>query len=439
MIDTIAAVATGAGRAGIGVVRVSGPAALDISQQVLGEAVSPRTARYGAFLDGQGETLDVGIAIVFEAPHSFTGEHVLELQGHGGPVVMDRLLQRVCSLGARPARPGEFSERAFLNDKLDLAQAEAIADLIDASTEGAARAAVRAMRGEFSQDVDRIVEQLLALRVWLEAALDFSEEEIDFLSDASLIQRADDLLAAFDRVLQRASQGQKLRDGLHVAIAGLPNVGKSSLMNALVRADAAIVTDVPGTTRDVLREDIEIDNVPIRLVDTAGLRDTDDRVERIGIDRAHAAITEADLILLVADASAPEWPDVILPDTTACLRIHNKVDLASTVNSDDSVDLQVSALTGQGMDRLREYLVSASGSDASVEGVYLARRRHLSALQQARQASAAAVQRLRTGGDLPELAAEELREAQRALEAITGRFDADDLLGEIFGSFCIGK
>ncbi len=441
--DTIAAVATGAGRAGIGVVRVSGPDAPAICKQVIGLSLSARMAHHGPFLDESGEALDVGIALFFEAPRSYTGEHVLELQGHGGPVVLDRILRRVCALGARPARPGEFSERAFLNDKLDLAQAEAVADLIDASSEGAARAAVRAMAGDMSRDVNAIVDELIALRVWLEAALDFSEEEIDFLADASLAARATALVDAFDQVLARASEGQRLRDGLTVAIAGRPNVGKSSLLNALAQADAAIVTDVPGTTRDLLREDILIDDLPIHLIDTAGLRDTDDKVERIGIERARDAVNQADVLMLVLDAADPQWPATDLLRDAPQIVVFNKMDLVDGRPprkgvTDSHTIIEVSALNGEGLADLRECLVSLSGREFAIEGVYLARRRHLEALQDARTATRAALERL-SGGVMPELAAEELRRAQQSLEQITGRFDADDLLGAIFGSFCIGK
>ena len=443
--DTIAAIATGAGRAGIGIVRVSGPDAPAVARAVTGRALAPREATYGPFLDADGEPLDVGVALLFEAPRSFTGEHVLELQGHGGPVVLDAVLRRTLELGARPARPGEFSERAFLNDKLDLAQAEAVADLIDAASEGAARAAVRSMTGGLSADVDALVDELVALRVWLEAALDFSEEEIDFLAEPELAARADALVAGFDEVLARAGQGRRLRDGLTVAIAGRPNVGKSSLLNALSDTDAAIVTDVPGTTRDVLREDVVIGDVPLRIVDTAGLRETDDPVERIGVGRARAALAEADHALVVVDAALPALPDIEVGDVgrVPATLVINKSDLVAEVPEVAGAAgfravLAVSAATGDGLDALRAHLLALAGRDESVEGVYLARRRHLEALAAAREATAAALGRLRTG-ELPELAAEELRAAQRALEAITGRFDADDLLGAIFGSFCVGK
>ena len=457
--DTIAAVATAAGRAGIGIVRVSGPGAPRIARAMTGRELVAREAAHGPFLDAAGEALDVGVALRFEAPRSFTGEHVLELQGHGGPVVLDRVLARALELGARPARPGEFSERAFLNGRMDLAQAEAVADLIDAASEGAARAAVRSMAGGLSEDVTRLVDELVALRVWLEAALDFAEEEIDFLADDALARRAEALAAAFETTLARAGQGRVLRDGLTVAIAGRPNVGKSSLLNALARAEAAIVTDVAGTTRDVLREDVTVDGVPVRVVDTAGLRETDDPVERIGVARAREALAAADHALLVVDASAPALPDGALPGAVPVTLVVNKIDLVDEGVEGDGGDrgdvvadrvvatlgidpgtprLALSATDGRGLDALRAHLAALAGRDASVEGVYLARRRHVEALARARDATRAALGRLR-GGDWPELAAEEPRDAQRALEGITGRFDADDLPGDIFGAFCIGK
>lgn len=446
-MDTIAAVATGAGRAGIGIVRVSGPAAEPIGRAVTGVDLVPRQAHYGPFLDVSDEVLDTGIALLFANPRSYTGEDVLELQGHGGPVVLDRMLARVCTLGARPARPGEFTERAFLNDKLDLAQAEAVADLIDATSKGAAKAAVRAISGDMSREVNTIVDELIALRMWLEAALDFSEEEIDFLADESLAARATSLVNAFDQILERAGQGQRLRDGLTVVIAGRPNVGKSSLLNALARTETAIVTDVAGTTRDVLREDILVHDIPVRVVDTAGLRTTGDAVERIGIERAREAVATADHVLLVVDATDPVWPDEPLPANVPVSVVLNKIDLMADkrelveLNNDQFADLpriHVSAKHSSGLDALRDHLAQLAGHNSSIEGVFLARRRHLTALQEARAATEAALERLKSNA-LPELAAEELRVAQRALESITGRFDADDLLGAIFSSFCIGK
>ena len=442
---------------------MSGPRAAAIATAVLGRELAPREATYGAFLDGDGSPLDVGIAIRFAAPHSFTGEDVLELQGHGGPVVLDLVLARALALGARAARPGEFSERAFLNDKLDLAQAEAVADLVESASGAAARAAVRSLAGDFSAEVGAVVAELDALRVWLEAALDFSEEDIDFLADPDVERRVAGLVDRFDALLARSEQGQRLRDGLNVVIAGVPNVGKSSLLNALAGTERAIVTDVAGTTRDVLHEDIVLDGVPLHVVDTAGLRESEDPVEREGVVRARRAAHEADHVLLLVDASAPVLPegiDALLPDVPRTVVV-NKVDLvgapargelavgkllaaagvpASTDTSAEATGsvIAISARTGQGMDELREHLLSLAGRDASIEGVYLARRRHLDALAEARAFADGALERLREG-TMPELAAEELRLARQALERITGRFDSEDLLGQIFSTFCVGK
>lgn len=441
--DTIAAIASGAGRAGIGVIRISGVQAPAMARAICARELPVREACYLPFLAADGSVLDHGIALLFEAPHSFTGEHVLELQGHGGAVIMDMILQRALSLGARMARPGEFSERAFLNDKLDLAQAEAISDLIDSSSVAAARAAVRSMSGDFSTHVASIQEELIALRVWLEAALDFSEEDIDFLAEPALQERAQRLIEDFDNLLARAEQGQRLRDGLTIVIAGVTNAGKSSLLNALAGTESAIVTDVEGTTRDVLREHITIEGVPLHVVDTAGLRQTDDQVEQEGIRRAHAQMHSADHVLVIVDATQAQLPPLDLPENVARSVIINKIDQVDEHTRQSLMHrfdarLALSARTGQGLGDLQQFLLSLAGHDSSVEGVYSARRRHLDALHQARQASDAALLRLRSG-DMPELAAEELRLAQAALDEITGRFDNEDLLGRIFSSFCIGK
>ncbi|ASJ76890.1 tRNA uridine-5-carboxymethylaminomethyl(34) synthesis GTPase MnmE [Granulosicoccus antarcticus] len=441
--DTITAVASGAGRAGIGIIRISGPLAPQIAQAICQQALPVREACYLPFIADDSSVLDRGIALLFEAPHSFTGEHVLELQGHGGPVVLDMVMQRVLQLGARIARPGEFSERAFLNDKLDLAQAEAISDLIDSSSVAAAKAAVRSMSGEFSAHVGAIQEELIAVRVWLEAALDFSEEDIDFLAEPALQQRAVNLVSEFDNLLARAEQGQRLRDGLTIVIAGVTNAGKSSLLNALAGADTAIVTDIEGTTRDVLREEINIDGVPLHVVDTAGLRATDDQVELEGIRRARAQMDNADHVLVIIDATRPALPDIELPESVRRTVIINKSDqvdettLASLTQQFDA-SFCISAKVGDGLDALKAYLLSLAGHDSAVEGVYSARRRHLDALYHAREATDAALYRLRESS-MPELAAEELRLAQRSLDQISGVFDSEDLLGRIFSDFCIGK
>ncbi len=460
--DTIAAIATGSGRAGIGIVRVSGPAVPAICKSITGIALTPRLAHYGAFVDSDSQPIDEGISIRFDAPNSFTGEHVLELQGHGGSVILDLLLARVISLGARLARPGEFSERAFLNDKHDLAQAEAVADLIDAASTAAAQAAVRSLRGEFSHDVAAIQEELIALRVWLEAALDFSEEEIDFLANPELQNRTKQLISRFDELLGRAKQGQRLRDGLTVVIAGHTNVGKSSLLNALSGVDSAIVTDIEGTTRDVLHEHISLEGVPLHIIDTAGLRKTDDVIEQEGIDRARRAMVSADHVLVMLDADNPILPDVELPEGVAQSLLINKIDLldkrdsaagseqagkeprdtvlsvSEEIRAGFSQTLFLSVKTGKGLTELREYLLSIAGHDSAIEGVYLARRRHLEALNDARKCTDTALKRLHDGV-MPELAAEEFRFAQRSLDTISGRFDSEDLLGRIFSGFCVGK
>jgi len=441
--DTIAAIASGSGKAGIGVVRVSGPAVATIAQQITGITLDVRHAHYLPFLDADGEVLDEGIALRFVAPHSFTGEDVLELQGHGGAVVLDLLLARVIELGARAANPGEFSERAFHNNKLDLSQAEAISDLISSSSAAAARAAVRSMRGEFSQAIAAINEELVAIRVWLEAALDFSEEEIDFLADSQLQKRATVLIEQFDQLLSRAEQGQRLRDGMNVVIAGAANAGKSSLLNCLSGDDTAIVTDIAGTTRDVLRADITIEGVPLHLVDTAGLRDTNDVVEKMGIERARKAIEEADHVIVLLDATAPRLPELPSLDENSMSVVLNKTDLVSAshvqaLTAKYNAALCISVATGQGIPEFKAHLLALSGHDQQIEGVYIARRRHVEAIESARQATHDALMRL-NDNLMPELAAEELRLAQQSLQLITGRFDSEDLLGEIFSSFCIGK
>lgn len=441
--DTIAAIASGSGKAGIGVVRISGAAVNHIAQQITGIPLSVRHAHYLPFLDACGEVLDEGIAIRFTAPHSYTGEDVLELQGHGGPVVLDLLLARVIELGARAARPGEFSERAFHNNKLDLSQAEAISDLISSSSAAAARAAVRSMRGEFSQAIAQINEELVAIRVWLEAALDFSEEDIDFLAESQLQQRATILIEQFGLMLSRAEQGQRLRDGMNVVIAGATNAGKSSLLNCLSGDDTAIVTDIAGTTRDVLRADITIEGVPFHIVDTAGLRDTADVVEKLGIERARKAIDEADHVVVLLDATAPLMPCLPLLDQAQVSVVLNKADLVDAsqmlaLTQEHNAVQCISAMTGQGIAEFKSRLLALSGHDQHVEGVYIARRRHVEAIESARTATQAALMRL-SENVMPELAAEELRCAQQSLQLITGRFDSEDLLGEIFSSFCIGK
>jgi tRNA modification GTPase len=441
--DTIAAIASGSGRAGIGVVRVSGELVPSIASLVCRTQLEPRQASYLPFQAADGSAIDHGIALWFEAPHSFTGEHVLELQGHGGAVVLDLILQRVIELGARLAHPGEFSERAFHNGKLDLAQAEAISDLINSSSVAAAQAAVRSMSGDFSRHVLSIQEELIALRVWLEAALDFSEEDIDFLAESQLQTRAGQLLTDFDSLLARAEQGQRLRDGLTIVIAGVANAGKSSLLNALAGTDSAIVTAIEGTTRDVLSEQITIEGVPLHIVDTAGLRSTNDPVEKEGIRRAKDRMRSADHVLVLIDAQKPVMPDLDIPEIVGRTVIINKIDRVddvaiSKLKAMFASSLGISAKYGTGLEDLKQFLLSLAGHDSAVEGVYSARRRHLVALQEARSATEVALQRL-LDGTMPELAAEELRIAQRSLDQVTGKFDSEDLLGRIFSDFCIGK
>lgn len=451
--ETIAAIATAQGRGGVGIVRVSGPLAATTAQAITGRELTPRHAHYGPFLDLQGDTIDEGLALYFPGPHSFTGEDVLELQGHGGPVVLDLILQRCVQLGSRPARPGEFSERAFLNDKIDLAQAEAIADLIEASSAQAARNALKSLQGAFSRRVDNLTEQLIQLRIYVEAAIDFPEEEIDFLGDGRVLAMLDDVRRSLSEVLHEAGQGALLRDGMTVVIAGRPNAGKSSLLNALAGREAAIVTDIAGTTRDVLREHIHIDGMPLHVVDTAGLRTTEDQVERIGVERALKAIEEADRILLVVDATAPEasdpfalWPEFLArkPDPSRVTLIRNKADLSGDsvdiqTNEDGHVTLSLSAREGgSGLELLREHLKGCMGYQQTSESGFSARRRHLVSLEQADKYLVHGRHQL-LGNGAGELLAEDLRMAQQTLGEITGVFSSDALLGRIFSSFCIGK
>ncbi|MDH3561269.1 MAG: tRNA uridine-5-carboxymethylaminomethyl(34) synthesis GTPase MnmE [Gammaproteobacteria bacterium] len=445
--DTIAAIATPHGQGGVGIVRISGPGVPALAQQLLGRLPATRHAGVHAFRAADGTLIDQGVVLYFAAPASFTGEHVLELHGHGGPVVMDLLLQRVLALGARAARPGEFSERAFLNDKLDLAQAEAIADLIDSATVQAARAAVHSMQGVFSARVNQLLEQLIELRIFVEAAMDFPEEEIDFLADDRVSEMLAALRADLVEVQARAHQGQLLRDGMTLVIAGQPNAGKSSLLNALAGRDTAIVTEIPGTTRDLLREHIQLDGMPLHIIDTAGLRDSDNPVEREGIQRAWHAIEAADRVLLVVDGqrgfdSADAAILRKLPARLQHTRVCNKIDLSGRApgvsETETGVEVAVSALTGAGMDALRAHLKQCVGFSEQAEGAFSARRRHLDALARAQAHVDAGAHQLREQR-AAELLAEELRQAQQALGEITGEFTSDDLLGRIFSSFCIGK
>nr|WP_303908355.1 tRNA uridine-5-carboxymethylaminomethyl(34) synthesis GTPase MnmE [Thiohalomonas denitrificans] len=444
--DTIAAIATPPGRGGVGIVRVSGSLASVIAERVLGRILPARRADYLPFLGPDASILDQGIALFFQNPHSFTGEDVLELQAHGGPVVLDMLLETVVAHGARLARPGEFCQRAFLNNKLDLAQAEAVADLIESGSREAARSALRSLQGEFSQRVYTLVERLIALRINVESAIDFPDEEIDFLAEGEVSAHLRSIRDAVGEVQATARQGRLLREGMTVVLAGRPNAGKSSLLNALAGQESAIVTEIPGTTRDILREQIDIDGMPLHVIDTAGLRDSVDRIEQEGIRRAWAAIEKADRVLLVVDdrlgieaeerAILEKLPDG-LPVTVVC----NKVDLSGREVGEGSdalgAEVRACARTGEGIELLRSHLKRVMGYEQAGEGAFMARRRHLEALGAATKHLQHAASRLEEGAG--ELVAEELRLAQQHLSEITGEFTSDDLLGRIFESFCIGK
>ena len=450
--DTIAAQATAPGRGGVGIIRVSGSLAKTVAEQIIGRCPKTRYADYVPFKSLSGEQLDQGIAIYFQGPNSFTGEDVLELQGHGGPVILDLLLREITQLGIRLARPGEFSERAFLNDKLDLTQAEAIADLIDATSEQAARNALHSLQGAFSKRIHELVEALIHLRIYVEASIDFPEEEIDFLSDGKVARDLDDITNKLQQVFKEARQGVLMRDGMRVVIAGRPNAGKSSLLNALSGRESAIVTSIEGTTRDVLREHIHIDGMPLHIIDTAGLRDSPDEVEQIGIQRAWQEIQQADRVLLLVDSRASQltdpreiWPEFVdkLADASKITLVRNKIDLSEEAaglfqSSSDDLYIGISAATGAGIDDLKQHLKTIMGFSESGESGFTARRRHLDALERAQSFLASGKAQLQ-GYAAGELLAEDLRHAQNALSEITGEFTPDDLLGRIFSSFCIGK
>ena len=450
--DTIAAIATPPGRGGVGIVRISGGDLGPFIKTLTNKNLPPREAVYTGFLDSDGMAIDQGLAIFFPAPHSFTGESVLELQGHGGPIIMDALLQQCLGLGARLARPGEFSERAFLNDKIDLAQAEAISDLIDASSEQAARCAMRSLQGEFSKHIHHLVEALTVLRIYVEAAIDFPEEEIDFLADGKVSTDLKQLLEQLDATITQAHQGTLISEGMRVVIAGKPNAGKSSLLNALSGKESAIVTPIEGTTRDVLREQIHIDGMPLHVIDTAGLRETGDAVEQEGIRRAWQEIDRADRILFVVDSTgeysldpAKNWPEYFerYPSRDNISFILNKGDLSAlpigfVEGEQEQTTMVVSAKQGLGVDVLREHLKQCMGYTGTTEGSFIARRRHMEALQRAKSFLLTGFDQLNKVG-AGELLAEDLRQAQHCLSEITGEFSSDDLLGRIFGSFCIGK
>lgn len=452
MSDTIVAQATAPGRGGVGIIRVSGPDAEAVAKVILGKVPKVRYAEYLPFKDQNQAVLDQGIALLFKAPNSFTGEDVLELQGHGGPVVMDMLIKAILTLNnIRSANPGEFSERAFMNDKLDLAQAEAIADLIEATSEQAAKSALNSLQGEFSAKIDQLVESLIYLRIYVEAAIDFPEEEVDFLSDGKIANDLYQIIDNLEAVKEQAKQGAILRDGMKVVIAGRPNAGKSSLLNNLVGKDSAIVTDIAGTTRDVMREHIHIDGMPLHIIDTAGLREGADEVEKIGIERAWSEINSADRVLFMLDATTTDaenphdiWPDFIdkLPKNIGLTVVRNKADLTGetlTVTEDHKHPVyRISAKTGMGVDALKEHLKDIMGYQGTNEGGFMARRRHLEAIDNAQQhllEGKVQLEEFQAG----ELLAEELRLTQQFLNEITGEFSSDDLLGRIFSSFCIGK
>lgn len=448
--DTITAQATAPGRGGIAVVRVSGSEVKNIISAMLGCELHPRQATFLPFHDATNEIIDEGLAIYFPNPHSFTGEDVLELHGHGGPIVIDLLLQRIISLGARLARPGEFSERAFLNGKLDLAQAEAIADLIDASSKQAARLAMRSLQGEFSREIHALTEKVIHLRMYVEAAIDFTDEEVDFLSDAKIATNIHSILNDLITIQAKAKQGSLLREGITAVIAGKPNVGKSSLLNCISGKEIAIVTDIPGTTRDVLRDYVLIDDMPMHIIDTAGLRESNDVVEQEGIRRAYQEIEKADIIFYLLEAT--QESEFKIDDLLANIQknnshcpivfIRNKIDLIDTAPSitfeNGFTIISLSAKTGKGIDLLKNHIKSLVGFNNDGEGIYLARRRHLDALTRAYDHVQSSLNQL-TESRSGELAAEDLRLAQLALSEITGEFTADDLLGKIFSSFCIGK
>ncbi len=444
--DTIAAQATPGGRGGVAIIRISGSLCRGIAQDLLGYLPPARYARFACFKDDAGQVLDEGLVLFFPAPHSFTGEDVLELQGHGGPIIIDMLLRRIFSMGARPAKPGEFSERAFLNDKIDLTQAEAIADLIDAGTQQAARSAMRSLQGEFSTRINHLGEGLMQLRLYVEAAIDFPEEEIDFLADRRLIEQLDSLEKELAAIKRATEQGVLLKEGMQIVLAGRPNAGKSSLLNALAGRDVAIVTAIPGTTRDVVREEIHLDGMPLHIMDTAGLHESDDVVEQEGIKRTHKMLQQADHILVVLDDSQAETLqiDILaeLPKNLPLTLLHNKIDVsgrpAALNNNAGQTEIFLSAKRGDGLELLRAHLKNSAGFKGGGEGLFLARRRHLQALNKTEkhiQAARTQLQNFKAG----ELLAEDLRQAQQVLGEITGTVTSDDLLGRIFSSFCIGK
>ncbi len=442
--DTIAAIATPPGNGGVGIIRISGTLVTEIAKQLLNKALIPRHALFTSFINNDDSIIDSGISLYFPAPASYTGEDILELQGHGGSVVLDMLLRRVLSLGARLANPGEFTERAFLNNKLDLAQAEAVADLIESSTEQSARSAQKSMQGVFSTQINELVTELTELRIYVEAAIDFVDEEIDFLTDGVVEKRIIRLLQSIQQIQKTAQQGRLLRDGMTVVLAGKPNAGKSSLLNALAGHEAAIVTDIAGTTRDVLRERIQLDGMPLHIIDTAGLRESENSIEKEGIRRAHEEILKADKILLLIDAREPETEELLktLSANIDITKVYNKIDLLGREpeikQTENGYSCYLSIKTGAGMDLLKQHLKQSVGFNEATDNVFIARRRHIEAIRAGYQFVESALIQLQVS-QAGELVAEDLRQAQMSLAEITGTVTSDDLLGKIFSSFCIGK
>jgi tRNA modification GTPase len=441
--DTVAAIATAQGRGGVGIIRVSGDKSAFIASQIIGKIPDPRHAHYASFVDENGLAIDQGIGIFFVAPNSYTGEDIFELQGHGGAAVLQLLLQRCLSLGARLAEPGEFTQRAYLNNKIDLAQAEAVSDLIDATTTQAARSAMRSLNGDFSNTINGLVSDLVKLRMLVEAMLDFPEEDIDSIDVSARDHQLSEINSKIKRTLKAAKQGSLLREGAHIALVGRPNVGKSSLLNRLAGESVALVSSIPGTTRDVIRKEIQINGIPLHIIDTAGLRESNDEIEQMGMELTRQTLQKEDVILLLKDANTCDELDVdqriidSLPAKVPRLYVFNKADLLENIGSftSDKNSILVSANTGFGFDALREKLVALVGWNSLESGLFMARERHLKALHQA----ANSIEKAQYISAMPELFAEELRLAQASLNEITGRFSADDLLGEIFSRFCIGK
>ncbi len=443
-VETICAIASAIGQSGIGIIRVSGPLARSIAKQILHTDIKPRYAYYGAFYGNDNSIVDKGVAILFSAPNSFTGEDVVEFHGHGGSSVLRKLLETIIESNVRLAEPGEFTKRAFLNGKMDLIQAEAVQDLIQSNSEESALSAVRSLTGEFSAKINKILSELVSLRVFVEATIDFSDEEIDFLESHEVSNKLDSLKKSLIDILNTATQGAILRDGIHVAIAGKPNAGKSSLLNTLTKQSSAIVTHIAGTTRDVLKETIYVEGMPVHIIDTAGLHNSDDVIEQEGIRRAHKEINNADLVLLVYDSKDSELDLTILPDSVKDkpkIVIKNKIDLVDLKprihKVDNLMEIAISAKNGEGIDLVRGALSEFAGLNSSIEGVFLARKRHINAIEETLVFISNAIEQLEQGSS--ELVAEDLRQAGLQLSQVTGEFSSDDLLGEIFTSFCIGK